>query len=185
MQTSDKYFKKTITPRMKDKTGLVLKDNPSDKVYTPIEIAKQVCDIFIKKGIFENKKILEPCLGSGSFYNYLKDKNYDIDYCEIDLGIDFFDYKDKVDVIITNPPYSCYNEFLQHSFEIATDVIFLAPLTKLNSSFGRIKEIANWGGVKYIWITTASKCGFPFGFPVGVVHYKKSYKGRIQIELAE
>ena len=58
---------------------------------------------------------------------------------------------------------------MTHSFEIADNICYLIPLSKLVSSYGRILELNKYGGVKYIYILPAGKCGFPFGFPACAV----------------
>lgn len=40
---------------------------------------------------------------------------------------------------------------------------------------GRIRQIKKYGGVKLIYILSASKCGFPFGFPCCAIHIQKGY----------
>ena len=158
---------------VKGKTG----NSTTDKVYTPSGIAKEIIGKFDLSG-----KVLDPFRGKGAFYNNLPD-NVEKDWCEIDDGKNFFDYEDKVDWIISNPPYSIYKEVMEHSFEIADNIVYLIPLSKLVSSLGRIKQIQEYGGVPYIWITGASRCGFPFGFPACAVWFKRGYKGDIRVEV--
>ena len=151
-------------------------NKPNDKIYTPNKIAKEIINLFPLKG-----KVLEPFKGKGAFYNQLPNC-VEKDWCEIDEGRDFFDYKEKVNFIISNPPYSILEQVLEHSFEIADNVIYLVPLSKVVSSMGRIRQIKNYGGVKEIYILSASKCGFPFGFPACVIWLQKDYKGDTKIK---
>ena len=104
------------------------------------------------------------------------------DWCEIDKGRDFFDYTDKVDWIISNPPYSILDEVLEHSFEIADNIVYLVPLSKIFTSLGRIRKILNYGNIREIHILSASKCGFPFGFPACVIWLQKGYYGDTKIK---
>ena len=46
---------------------------------------------------------------------------------------------------------------------------------------GRIRKINNYGGVPYIYILSASKCKFPFGFPACAIYFKINYKGKTKI----
>lgn len=149
----------------------------TDKVYTPTTIAKLIIDKFQPTG-----KILDAFKGKGAFYdNY--PEGLEKDWCEIDEGKDFFEYEEHVDWIITNPPYSIYDEVMEHSFEIADNIVYLVPLSKVVSSLGRIKKIFEYGGVPYIYIIGASRCGFPFGFPACAIHMKRGYKGATAIEM--
>jgi len=150
------------------------KQNQTDRVMTSEEIAIKVIKHFNPTG-----KILEPCRGSGSFFNNFNLEKY---WCEIDEGIDFFDYSKKVDWIITNPPYSIYDKFLLKAFEVADNVVFLVPLAKAFKSQKIDKEILKYGGLKEIvMLGSGGKIGFPFGFPCGCLYYKKGYKGDCKI----
>ena len=72
---------------------------------------------------------------------------------------------------------------MAHSYEISDNIVYLVPLSKVVSSIGRIRDIDEFGGVPYIFIIGASKCGFPFGFPACAFHFKKGYNGKTKIEI--
>ena len=158
---------------VKGKTG----NSTTDKVYTPSNISKLIIDKFPLNG-----KVLDAFKGKGSFYDNYPD-NVEKDWCEIDEGKDFFEYNEHVDWIITNPPYSIYDEVMEHSMEIADNIVYLLPLSKVVSSLGRIKKIFEFGGVPYIYIIGAGRCGFPFGFPACAIHIQKGYNGETKIEM--
>jgi hypothetical protein len=120
--------------------------------------------------------LLEPAKGGGSFYNQFY-TDCEKDYCEIEEGKDFFNYHKKVDWIITNPPFSIWAQFLEHSTEIADNVVFLCNLGRLLSSAARIQKFQEWGGVKMLIITPPHECGFDFGFGTGAIYWKKGYTG--------
>lgn len=151
--------------------------NPNDVVFTPYPVAELIVKMFNPKG-----KILEPCKGEGAFLRFLPKETL---WCEITEGKDFFDFNEKVDWIITNPPYSNFNRFLAHSFELANNVVFLTPIAKVLKSWGTIQTIKNYGGIKKIWFIPANRCGFPFGFPCGAFHFQRNYKGLCKIDYAE
>lgn len=148
---------------------------PNDEIMTPTNISKMIIDMFDIKGF-----ILDPFYGEGSFYNQYP-KDCAKDWCEIKRGKDFFDYHTKVDWIVSNPPYSILDEVLDHSFEIADNIVYLVPLSKIVSSMGRIRKIKNYGGIPSIYILSASKCKFPFGFPACAVYFKRGYTGLTKI----
>ena len=160
-------------PFVKGKNG----NSTTDKVYTPEPIAKLIISKFALAG-----KVLDPFKGKGAFYNNLPE-SVEKNWCEIDDGRDFFEYKEHVDWIISNPPYSIYDEVMEHSFEVADNIVYLVPLSKVVSSLGRIKKLYDFGGVPYIYIIGASRCGFPFGFPACAIHIQKDYKGPTTIEM--
>ena len=155
--------------------GLYTNRKPNDNVRTPEDISKLAIDLFDLEG-----KILDPFMGEGSFYNQFPEW-LENDWCEIDRGRDFFEYNEKVDWIISNPPYSILDEVLKHSFEIADNIVYLVPLSKVVSSMKRVRAINEYGGVPFIYILASSKCGFNFGFPSCIIHIKKNYKGDTKI----
>jgi len=135
---------------------------------TPENIAIKIIEYFKPSGM-----ILEPAKGSGNFYNNFKGKK---DWCEIDEGRDFFEYNVKVDWIITNPPYSIYDEFLIKSFEVADNIVLLVPLAKAFKSQKIDNEIQKYGGLKeVVFLGGGQKVGFNFGFPVGCLYYQRGY----------
>lgn len=150
-------------------------DKPNDKVFTPRHISKQIIDLFDIQGT-----ILDPFKGDGSFYDQFPEHltRY---YCEIDEGIDFFKFDKKVDWIISNPPYSIFDDVMEHSVKLADNIVYLLPLNKVFSSMGRIRRINAYGGIVSMWILGASKCGFPFGFPACAFYFKRDYKGETKM----
>ena len=157
--------------------GFERKSCSTDIVYTPKEIAKAIIDSLpIKAG----ETVLDPFYGKGAFYEQFPE-TVKKEWCEIEKGKDFFDYDKKVDWIISNPPYSTFNEVVKHSYEIADNVVYLMPLCKACSSLKRIKMIKEYGGIKEIYYIGASKCGFPFGFPCAAIWVKRNYKGDTKI----
>lgn len=154
----------------------------NDKITTPVNIAKQIISLL---PINPEDVLYDPFRGSGAFYNNYPEHNKK-HYSEIDEGLDFFDFNNKVDWIISNPPYSLYTEVMRHSYELAENIVYLIPLSKLVSSMGRIRELKRYGGIKKLWILPASKCGFPFGFPACVVWIQKGYNSKyIEVEEME
>ena len=151
--------------------------NPNDVVFTPDWLAKLICSMFPISG-----KVLEPCKGEGVFLKYLP---ADADWCEITEGRNYYDYNKQVDWIVTNPPYSDYNRFLEHSFNIAENIVLVVPFSKMFKSMGTIKAILSYGGIVSIHALPASKAGFPFGFACAVYHLKRNYTGETKIEMLD
>lgn len=149
---------------------------PKDKdiVYTPEEIAVDIINWCHPFGI-----CLDPCKGDGVFFNnfpYMKD------WCEIREGKDFFQYTNRVDYIIGNPPYSIFEQFLIHSMELANDIIYIIPTNKVFQRFAIMELIQNFGGIFGMRIYGSGRnVGFPFGFSVGAFHFKRYYTGDTNI----
>lgn len=146
--------------------------NPNDIVFTPPSVAKMVLKEFQPKGF-----VLEPCRGLGGFYNELSEPK---DWCEIADGRDFFDYHKHVDWIVSNPPYSNWDKWLEHSFEIADDILYVVPIAKVYKSWGTLKAIRSYGWIEKVMYMPASLAGFPFGFPCGAFHFKRGYCGKTE-----
>lgn len=146
--------------------------NGNDKVMTPISLASKIVLHFQPTG-----KILEPCAGSGNFLRIMPTA----DFCEIDDGIDFMDVSGHWDWVVTNPPYSKYRDFMNKSFEVADNVVFL-QLINATWYKARLRDMKNAGfGIKEILLLDTPKEFPQFGFQLGCVYYKKGYNGAITI----
>ena len=147
---------------------------PADIVYTPLHVSKGIIKELNPKG-----KCLDPCKGDGAFYDYLPDG---ADYCEIREGKDFFNYNEKVDWVIGNPPYSIFEDFLKKGFEIADNVSYLVPTNKIFQRQIIMDMINRYGGIKSMIIYGSGQLiDFPFGFSVGNFHFQKGYKGETKV----
>ena len=156
-----------------------MSSNIGDKVYTPGNVAKLIINEFNLSG-----KVLDPFRGKGAFYdNY--PNNVEKLWCELDCNQDFFKFNERVDWIVSNPPYSIFNKVIEHSFKLCDNIVYLIPINKLTSSFTRIKQLSNWGGIPKVLLMSPKAIGFPFGFAVGAVYFKKGYKGLTEFKILE
>lgn len=146
----------------------------SDIVYTPDDIARDIVRHFQPSG-----RCLDPCKGNGAFLQFLPS---DSEWCELNEGVDFFDYNKKVDWIISNPPFSILDKWLEHSYAIAANIVYLIPLPKLFNSARRMQMICDNGGIKEIlFVTVGRRLGFTFGYACGAVHFQTGYDGLTKI----
>lgn len=151
---------------------------PKDVVYTPDWMAQLMVSYFMPSG-----RILEPCAGDGVFLKYLPK---DTEWCEIEKGKDFFAWNEQVDWIIGNPPYSIFNNWLRHSFDVAKNIVYLIPLNKIFNDFGMLKDIHSFGGIVKVYaIGRGEKVNFPMGYAVGAVWFQRGYKGKTEITMYE
>jgi len=144
----------------------------NDLIMTPVYLAKAIVEHFRPTG-----RILEPCKGTGNFLIFLPNA----DWCEITEGKDFLDYENKVNWIITNPPWSKIRIFLQQSLRLAENIVFLMTINHLWTK-ARLRDVkdANFGIREICLIDTP--IDFPqLGFQLGVIHLKKNYKGDIKL----
>lgn len=145
-----------------------------DVVFTPEYVSKNIIEFLKPAGL-----CLDPCKGDGAFFKFMP---LNSEYCELKEGLDFLHYEKKVDWIIGNPPYSIFDKFLEHSFNIAKNVSFLVPTNKVFQRQIIMDMINDYGGIKSIIIYgSGNLIGFPFGFSVGNFHFEKDYKGKTEI----
>ena len=159
-----------------------MKDNPNDKVYTPEFIVAEVLSEF-SQHITSDSTLLEPFKGGGAFYDKLVSLSSNpVQWCEIDQGVDFFEYKDKVDWIITNPPYSIFDKVLPKCLEVADNILLVIPVNKLVSSMPRLADVRRAGfAIRQLhYLGSGRQLKFPFGFPVACVWIQKGWEDGIQ-----
>jgi hypothetical protein len=143
----------------------------NDVVQTPLPLARQLVEHFRPEG-----KVLEPCRGEGNIFRYLP---ADAAWCEISEGIDFLDYKERCDWIITNPPWSKIREFLAHGMEIADHVVFLMTVNHAWTK-ARVRDVreAGFGFRELVMVDMPSS--FPqSGFQLGAVYWSRNWTGPI------
>jgi hypothetical protein len=168
-------FNENTLKMSRQQTLFELPVRPSDVVYTPDGVAAGIVDFLAPTGT-----CLDPCRGEGAFYNFLPEESRD--FCELSEGLDFLNYTEKVDWIIGNPPYSIFEEFLEHAFKLADNVAFLVPTNKIFQRQVIMDMINRWGGVRSILIYGSGQLiDFPFGFSVGCFHFQKNWEGETRV----
>jgi hypothetical protein len=93
----------------------------SDEFGTP----KPAFDI-IKPYIPKDQVIWESAYGKGSLAKIMTDEGY-----KVVSSTDFFNDNPEFDIIITNPPYSCKEEWLERCYSLGKPFALLMPLTAL------------------------------------------------------
>ena len=81
---------------------------------------------------FLNKQwtIWEPAMGKGNLVTKLKNKGYQVIGTDILTGYNFLYYvPEHFDCIITNPPYSIKQDFLERCYTLGKPFALLLPLT--------------------------------------------------------
>ena len=144
---------------------------PSDVVYTPDDVARDVVNYFKPTG-----RILEPSAGDCAFLRHLPPHT---EWCEIEKGRDFFAEHSHFDWIIGNPPYSIFSYWLRHSFEIADNICYLIPINKVFNVYEMMRDINKFGGIKTIYVLGN---GYlmrmnNFSYAMGAIHLQRDYKG--------
>lgn len=154
---------------VKQKGRTIAQKNGNDNIMTPVYTAEKIVKHFNPSG-----KILEPCCGTGNFLKVMK-----ADWAEISRGKNFFEITGKWDWIITNPPYSQYRAFMNKSFEVADNIVFLQLINAIWYK-ARLTDMKNAGfGIKELFLLETPKEFPQFGFQLGCVYFKKGYNKNI------
>jgi len=108
--------------------------NPYDFYRTPKWCTEAIADqIHWHNGLVD---VLEPCIGDGAISNVLLGKYVDhVEWAEITKGRDFltYDFGRRFDFVVTNPPFSLAQEFIEKSLTLANCVVMLLRLNFLAS----------------------------------------------------
>ena len=112
---------------MKTKKLKIQMNGRSDEFQTP-KVAINCLLPYLKK----EWVIWECAWGGGSLANHLEEKGFKVEQ----IGEDFLNdiiigVKDRFDCIVTNPPYSLKDKFLEKCYKIGKPFALLMPLTAL------------------------------------------------------
>ena len=145
----------------------------ADIVYTPRELARQIIAVY---GSELQGRVLDPARGDGAFYDALPDHVEKL-WCEAGDNCDFYDWTAAVDWIVTNPPWSDFRDFLQHSLTVADNIVFLAPLNHFTTK-RRVSMIREAGfGVRRILIVPTPTDWPSSGFQLAAVWLSRGWRG--------
>lgn len=129
--------------------------------------------------------ILEPCVGGGHIANYISSIYRSSDITGIDLAYrgykdtivaDYLTYETdkKYDLIITNPPFSQAQEFIEKSIDLINDSGSVAMFLKLNFLEGvKRKEFFEKHPPKYIYVFRKRMATWKNGNPINPETNKK------------
>lgn len=95
--------------------------NHSDELFTPDEAFDLLAPYIPKKSL-----IFECAVGSGKLLNKIKSEGFNA-FGSADFFNEFPDY----DIIITNPPYSIKDNFLEEAYKRGKPFAMLLPITAL------------------------------------------------------
>jgi hypothetical protein len=142
-----------------------------DVVQTPPEMAQRLVKHFKPAG-----RMLEPCCGQGHFLNVMPGA----EWCELSKGKDFYDWDQKVDWIVTNPPWSKIRPFLAHGMEVADHIVFLMTVNHAWTK-ARLRDVKEMGfSIKEIALLEMPLTFPQSGFQLGAVYYARGWEGDIK-----
>jgi hypothetical protein len=169
----DDWFTKYLVAKQ------LIPNGGNDDIQTPGYLANQIVRHFLPLIDVKNDLVLEPCAGRGAFVRAFKANGIkNITTCEIKKGRDFFNHDQRVDWIVSNPPFSQMREFLKHSYEIANNVVFLTFTTHILGMRARLQDIneAKWGIKELLCVQTPPKPWPRSGFQVCAAHLRKGWR---------
>jgi len=176
-----------------------------DVVQTPLGLARQIVAHFQPWG-----RILEPCKGKGNFLRALREHAEQavsskpgagmktqgsklkahsstltapcsVTWAEIKAGRDFFEWTERVDWIVTNPPWSQIRRFLQHAMRVADHVVFLMTINHVWTK-ARLRDIREAGfGLKEIVLVDMPRTFPQSGFQLGAIYIAQGQTGDVRV----
>ncbi|WP_210401946.1 helix-turn-helix transcriptional regulator [Thioclava sp. L04-15] len=152
-------------------------DAAQDRVMTPPNLAEAIIEHFSHAMA---GRVLDPSRGEGAFYNHYPD-HVERHWCEISEGRDFLAWGDRVEWVVTNPPWSELRAFTQHAMRVSENIVWLAPLTNLTTK-ARLRDIdaAGFGIAELLFVDTP-KSWPQSGFQIVAAHLKKGYTGHWRV----
>ena len=149
------------------------RDKANDVFITPVELAIK----HIKLIEYDKDDIwYDPFKNSGNYYNNFPNENKV--WSEILEGNDFFEFNNNVDIICSNPPYSCIDKILKKCIELQPHTIsFLLGQNNLTARRIEIMNNAGYGLYKCVMLKVWDWYGLSY-----IVYFKKDCKNCIDID---
>ncbi|RWR16497.1 helix-turn-helix domain-containing protein [Sinirhodobacter populi] len=124
-------LRSVLRPIATGRGGLVPATNAPERdlVMTPPDLAAAIIAHFAPRMA---GRVLDPAKGQGAFHDRFP-ACLERHWCEIGEGRDFLDWRQPVDWVMTNPPWSRLRVFSLHAMKIAPNIVWLAPLTNLTT----------------------------------------------------
>jgi len=152
------------------------RQTPKDVFITPVPLAVK-CIAYHNP--FTPGTWLDPFMNDGSFYKNFPTNPGEKDWCEILNGKDFFQYKKKVSIISSNPPYSLLDKVFEHTLKICE--VEFGYLIGMNNLTARRIEMCNKAGF-YLKSMFMCKVYKWWGMSIYVVFSKKIDKNIIDYD---
>src|SRR5688572_1901091 len=136
----------------------------NDTVMTPQWLADAIVDELRPSGV-----LLEPCSGDGAFVAALSRYGV-VKSCNSLAQENFYFWGERVDWIVTNPPWSDFRGFLSHAMGLASHVVFLATVNHWWTK-RRVDDVRTAGfGYRTLLLTPWPKEFPASGFQLGAMH---------------
>lgn len=124
------------------------KFNESDFYPTPKSLTWKL----VESGVLDPKvPIYEPASGDGALAAALRDRGFIVQEDDIrKTGKDFLEFEGHVPVIVTNPPFSLFDDFVLKAKEVADTVIFIGK-TNFFGAYKRSQE-GVWSHLRDVYV---------------------------------
>jgi hypothetical protein len=126
-------------------------------------------------------RLLEPAAGSGAFVDAMQHYGKVL-WCEVDRGRDFLQFHERVDWVISNPPWSQFRAFLEHAMTIADNVALLVTVNHWWTRCRRQLLVEHGFALRRVIECEPPKEWNAPGFALAMVHIQRGYQGPVQIE---
>ncbi|AEY01494.1 hypothetical protein GU3_08690 [Oceanimonas sp. GK1] len=126
---------------------------PRESYPTPQSV---VSALLSRLEVRDNDHFLEPCRGTDAIWSHIALPEPQKHWAEIEMGRDYLttSFQRKMDIIITNPPFSLTEAFIEKSLSELSDNGTMAYLQRVNF-LGSKKRVPFW-----------QKVGFPDKSPI-------------------
>lgn len=114
----------------------------SDLYETPFSMTQQFINVHRICDIDKKERVLEPAFGNGAITRVLRENHILYDAYDLKDGVDFLKEKNKYNYMITNPPFSLANKFIEKAIEIIKiQFCLLLPLSYLHGQYRYNNEL--------------------------------------------
>lgn len=125
------------------------KERPESDFYaTPKSLVWTLLDECIE--IDKSEEIWEPACGELAISNVLTDRGYTVTSTDIRRGEDFLSSPRKCNAIITNPPFSLFDEFVEKAQSCSEKFVFIGK-TNFFGAYGRHRD-GIWRHLRNLYI---------------------------------
>ncbi|WP_279482222.1 hypothetical protein [Aureimonas sp. SK2] len=144
----------------------------TDLVYTPGSYADMAMRLLPLYG-----RVLDPARGRGAFFDRIPAHCEPL-WCEVAEGRNFYDWVERVDWVVTNPPWSEIRPFMAHAMTIADNVVFLVTANHAYTRARvRLAQDAGFGLRGMLHMPTPPKPWPASGFQLSLLWWQRGWRG--------
>lgn len=148
----------------------------NDVVMTPPALARALVAELAPSGV-----LLEPCAGAGAFVEALRGYGR-VMTCEATGGeMGFSWWTERVDWVVTNPPWSQFRAMLHHALDVSDHVAFLVTVNHWWTK-RRVSDVREHGfGYRDLLLCRWPSEWHATGFQLGMMHIERGHRGPLAI----